>query len=283
MTTTTLSQPVTTATEQASRLRTLGVIGSEWIKALSLRSIRWSIITSIVLGVAMSLAIGVAIRELMAEEPIPDHAAFLVTVTSFPANLLALVFGVLGVFVFSSEYASGMILSTLTATPRRGTVLVAKAVVLTAIATMVAALVVTAGVGIGVALIPESAAAIWTTQVLTGLVGTVVFLVAVALFSFAVAGIVRSTAGGITIVVAVVFLFPTLLQIVGSIADWPWVDLVMNYLPSTLGRVLGAGITDTIDPAAPTPSYWNALFALVMWVVLPMNVAATMFKARDAA
>ncbi|MGC3953132.1 MAG: hypothetical protein QM804_02570 [Propionicimonas sp.] len=281
MTTATLSRPVPTTAPAVgvSRLSFAGVARSEWIKALSLRSVRSSIILSAALGIVMSLAIGSALRALFADEPITG-TEYLTTITSFPASLLALVFGVLGVFLFASEYASGMILSTLTAAPRRGLVMAAKATVLTVLSFLVAAAVVAAGVGIGVVLMPEAAASIGTMQTLTSLLGTSIYLVAIALFSFAAAGILRSTAGAITTMVAVVFLLPTMLQIAGQLVKWQWLDLVANYLPSSLGMRLGMGAVEATMPG--TPSYGVALLALAAWVIVPMAVAAKVFFARNA-
>lgn len=280
MTTATLARPTATVPAvQVSRLGFSGLARSEWIKALSLRSVRSSIILSTAVGIFMSLAIGSALRALFADEPITG-TEFLTTVTSFPASLLALVFGVLGVFLFASEYASGMILSTLTAAPRRGLVMAAKATVLTVLSFLVAAVVVAAGVLTSVVLMPESAASIATTQTLTSLLGTTVYLVAIALFSFAAAGILRSTAGAITSMVAVVFLLPTMLQIAGQLVKWPWLDQVANSLPSSLGMRLGMGAVDATMPG--TPSYGVALIALAAWVIVPMAGAAWSFLARDA-
>ncbi|MGC3953060.1 MAG: hypothetical protein QM804_02205 [Propionicimonas sp.] len=280
MTTATLARPTATVPAvQVSRLGFSGLARSEWIKALSLRSVRSSIILSTAVGIFMSLAIGSALRALFADEPITG-TEFLTTVTSFPASLLALVFGVLGVFLFASEYASGMILSTLTAAPRRGLVMATKATVLTVLSFLVAAVVVAAGVLTSVVLMPESAASIATTQTLTSLLGTTLYLVAIALFSFAAAGILRSTAGAITSMVAVVFLLPTMLQIAGQLVKWPWLDQVANYLPSSLGMRLGMGAVDATMPG--TPSYGVALIALAAWVIVPMAGAAWSFLARDA-
>lgn len=288
MTTATISQPrtVSQGSVTAPRLSFGGVVRSEWIKALSLRSIRWSLIVSVALGIAMSLAMAFALRSLVSDQPSDGYAGFVATVTSFPASFLALVFGVLGVFVFSSEYASGMVLSTLTAAPRRGLVIAAKAVILTLMSVVVAAIVLAAGVAISIAVLPESAASVVTTQILTSLLGTVVFLLSIALFAFAVAGIVRSTAGGITIVVGLIFLLPMVLQIVTQVADWSWAQLAMNYLPTSLGSVVGQGVFDgptgMMESTVRVPGYGEAMAALVLWALLPLVGATRLFLSRDA-
>ncbi|MFT0846913.1 hypothetical protein VR010_04070 [Actinomycetaceae bacterium L2_0104] len=276
------------------RLTLPGVIRSEWIKALSLRSIRWTIATSIVLGIGMSLVMGFAIRDLAGSLLQEGFIEYLLTVTGFPATFLSLVFGVLGVFVFSNEYASGMILSTLTAAPRRGMVMTAKAIVLTAISALVALVVVAGAAVIALVLVPGVDGVLMETQALTGMLGTILFLVAVSLLSFAIAGIVRSTAGAITIVVGILLLVPMILQIVSGLVDWSWVVTVQNYLPMTLGSTLGNGLTDPgmvslrveMEQAGTgygaVPGYWEAAAALAAWVVIPMLAAVKLFFARDA-
>lgn len=285
MTATTVPQPsvVSLPATRSARLTFGGVVRSEWIKALSLRSIRWSVIVSIGLGVAMSAAIAFALKAMASDAPADTYVSFLTTVTSFPAGFLSLVFGVLGVFLFSSEYASGMILSTLTSAPRRGMVFAAKAVVLTVLSVFVAAIVLAAGVAASAIVLPASIGSILDPQSLTSFLGTLVFLLVVALFSFAAAGILRSTAGGITIMVAVVFLLPTILQIVTQVSDWSWAPVVLNYLPSTLGTVVGAGMVEGgMVPELGMPGYGTALAALAAWALIPMGAAAWLFTSRDA-
>lgn len=285
MTTATATRAASATTSR--RLNLAGVIRSEWIKATSLRSIRWSIAVSIVLGIGMSTIMGFAIRDLIPPGTF-GGAEFITTVTGFPSAFLALVFAVLGVFVFSSEYSSGMILSTLTAAPLRGRVLAAKALVLTAISGAVAALILTAGVGIAVVLLPDAASALGTTEVISSLFGTLAYLVAIALMAFAIAGIVRSTAGAVTTVVAIVFLLPMIAQILTQVTDWTWVVWLNEYLPSALGSTLSYGIGSEIpsmvaeQSGVHVPQYWEALGGLVLWVVVPMIVSVKLFFDRDA-
>jgi len=97
---------------------------------------------------------------------------------------------------------------------------------------------------------------------------------------------IRSTAGAITTVVAIVFVLPAMLQIVGSVSDWTWVQVVWNYLPTSLGSTLGMGFVQgglpSADPAVHSPGYLEAMAALAAWVVLPTVAAAEAFLSRDA-
>lgn len=287
----------TPAIPTSHRLTLAGAIRSEWIKATSLRSIRWSIALALVLSIGLSFVMALALRtlsgpagdgaiEITAEAS--DVAGIITGVTSFPANFLCLIFAVLGVFVFSSEYSSGMILSTLAATPRRGLVLTSKALVLTVISGNVAIINMVAGTALAVWLNPEARPALFTTPVLTSLAGTVAFLVVIALMAFALGGILRSTAGAITVMVVLVFVAPTVLQVLSQVTDWSWVPAVTNYLPTTLAQTLSYGVGSDVPAqiaeatGVATPGYGEALFALAVWVVVPMFVATKLFFDRDA-
>ncbi len=292
----TATDPKTHVTEHKNHRLTLGgVIRSEWIKAMSLRSIRWTMAISIGLGVAMCVVMGFALNDFFNDTTSPMTATeYVLAVTTFPATFLAFVFGVLGAFVFSSEYASGMILSTLTAAPRRGYVVAAKALVLTAISAAAAFIVVGAGIAVSVLYMPGVADVLGSTQVLTGMLGTVFFLVAISLFAFAVAGIVRSTAGAITVVIGILLLVPMILQIMSGVLDWNWLVTIQNYLPMTLGSNLGIGVTDAAELSlrvqmeqadtgyAEVLSYGDSAFNLALWVIVPMAVAVRLFFSRDA-
>ncbi|MGO3088709.1 MAG: ABC transporter permease [Galactobacter sp.] len=269
------------------RLWLSGIIHSEFIKAFSLRSIRWSVTISILLGAGLSLVMAFGIRDLFTE--VTDGGAqYITTVVSFPASFLTLVFAVLGVFVFSCEYSSGMILSTLTAAPRRGLVFAAKAVVTAAIAGVVALVVVAAGALLAVLVEPQAASAFGEPEVLSGLIGTVVYLVAVALLAFGVAGIFRTTAASVTTVVGIIFLLPMVLQILTGVTDWVWADWVIEYLPSSLGSTLGYGVDSTLPSmnaegsGVHVPNYGESMAALLAWVALPLVLAARLFFRRDA-
>lgn len=290
------TNPKARATEYKSHRLTLGgVIRSEWIKAISLRSIRWTLAVSIALGVAMCTIMGYALNDLFIDPAVPMTATeYVLAVTTFPATFLAFVFAVLGAFVFSSEYASGMILSTLTAAPRRGYVLTAKALVLTAISSAAALIVVASGIGVSMLQVPEVADVLGSTQVLTGMLGTVFFLVAISLFAFAVAGIARSTAGAITVVVGILLLLPMILQIMSGLLDWSWLATVQNYLPMTLGSNLGNGVTEEAGLSLRVQmeqadtgytevlSYRDSMFNLALWFIIPMAATVKLFFSRDA-
>ncbi len=279
MTTTSAKKHITTT----KPLSFSGVFKSEWIKAFSLRSIMWSIIVSIFLGAAMSGLMAIT-NNTYEEGAGADFSSYFTTLVGFPTVFLSLVFGVLGVFFFSNEYASGMILSTLTATPKRGLVVAAKSAVLIVVALIVALTVAIVAVALGIAFLPESAGSVFTTETLTGIGGSIFYLVAIALMSFGIAGILRSTAASITTVVGIVFLAPMIMQLAYQVAEWKWLEYVIIALPQNLGSLLGKGISAVIEETDGTVllSFWGAVGIMALWTVIPMIASVILFKKRDA-
>ena len=261
----------------------IGVFKSECIKAFSLRSIMWSIVISVFLGVSMGGIMALS-SSYTADASVDEYSTYLTTVAGFPTVFLALVFGALGVFFFSSEYASGMILSTLTATPKRGLLIAAKSAVVAVVALVVAFVVVLMSAVLSVVFLPEATEALFTVRTLSGLGGTIFFLVAVALLSFGIAGILRSTAGSITTVVGFIFIAPTIFQLALAVSHWDWLEYVLIVLPQYLGNVLGHGVIQAAPSAEDAISlgYGGAFAVMALWVVIPMTIAAILFQKRDA-
>ena len=107
-----------------------GLLRAEWIKLWSVRS------TYLTLGLAALMAIGLgaldtsSVAHNWATMSAADRAGFDAVSEAFNGGQLGqLAFGVLGVLVISSEYATGLITSTLTAAPDRAAVFAAKALV----------------------------------------------------------------------------------------------------------------------------------------------------------
>ncbi|UOQ60739.1 ABC transporter permease [Leucobacter rhizosphaerae] len=265
----------------APRLTTAGVLRSEWIKLASLRSIRVTILVTVLAGLGFSAMIGMLWSgELTGAGTTPDPAAleaYLLTVSTASASFLALVFGVLGVFAVASEYSSGMILSTLTAVPRRTPVAIAKMVVLATISAITALTVVVGGLGIAALCLPAAGPSLLAMPVVSGVLGTIVYLVLFALFAAGIAGLLRSTAGGIAVVAGVAFVLPIGFQVL-SLTGWEWVPVAAQYLPSSLGAVISQGMVDV----ASGPTFWGALGAMLAWAVVVLIPALLGFLRRDA-
>lgn len=193
----------------------------------------------------------------------------------------------------TAEYRRGMILTTLTASPRRGRVLVAKAVVLAGV-TFVAGLV---GATLSFLLSePELRdrmpnplfhpdVALTDAPVLRAVVGTAVLLAAVAVLALALGAILRNTAVAVTLmVVALVLPLVLLSGLPLDAAQW-----VMRLTP-----LAGFAVQRTLPdyehvdavcmpengcyPQGP----WVGLSVLCTWAIVLLGVAVWRLRRRDA-
>ncbi|MBK0421113.1 ABC transporter permease subunit [Leucobacter sp. CSA2] len=258
-----------------------GVLRSERIKLLSLRSVKITLLLTLAMGIGLAGLMGFAGLEMVQAQGGADPSPtvlqmYLLTVSTFAAPFLAMVFGVLGVFSVTSEYSSGMILSTLAAAPRRGQVFVAKALVLSAIAAVVAFIIAAVGLLIAVIYFPASASQILTWEVLSGILGTVVYQVLIALLAFGIAALLRSTAGGISAIVGLIFVLPIGFQVL-MITGWAWIETAMQYLPLPLGSSLSSGFS-----GETVPSYGIAALTMAIWTAVALVPAFFSFRRRDA-
>lgn len=268
---------------QAGRNTLGGVIRSEWIKLMSLRSMRITLLLTFLAGVGISTLGAIVMVQYSADiTSLENGATYLLQVMQPPIMFLGLLFGVIGVFAISSEYSSGMILSTLAATPKRGRVFSAKLFVVTLISLIAAVLTLGVGQLVAIMLAPEVVKGIGNEQYLTAWAGSVLFLVAMALFAFGVAGILRSTAGGIAVVAGLTFVAPIALSF-ASMAGKAWVDWIMNHLQLMLGNVLSMGNVEVpVDMGGTGVTWGEAAISIVAWALIALIPACLLFLKRDA-
>lgn len=250
------------------------VVKSEWIKLLSLRSIRWAIGLSLVLGAALVTLITFG---LSTGGMPPTPTEFAIIPATIAVQFGVVIFGVLGVLTITNEYSSGLILSSLTAVPKRGLMFWGKA---TAVGSMIAVLAILLEI---IALVaagifePEVFGLIATADVLTAALGVVVSLTFLGLFAFGLGALLRSAAGAISLVLALVFVLPVVMQFL-SMTGWEWVPIVSNYLPVQLCNSLTVGTQ--ID--AGGLGYWPSFGVLALYVAIAVIPAAIAFVKRDA-
>lgn len=261
-----------------------GIVKSERIKFTSLRSFRITLLITLLAGFGLAFIGGLAMTSMysamevdMATMPADQLQSYLLGVATSASPFLALIFGVLGVFAISSEYSSGMVLSSLAAVPSRSPMYIAKALVLTLLSGFTALVIAAAGLGIAVLYAPESGAELFSGAVVSGVLGTIAYLVLIALLGFGLAAILRSTAGGIAVLVGLTFVLPIGFQFL-SLTSWEWVPTVFNYLPMNLGTLLAGGNL----PVDSGPSFTVGLIAMVLWALVPFIAGLALLKARDA-
>jgi ABC-2 type transport system permease protein len=249
------------------------VIRSEWIK---LRSVRSTIVTLGLTACAV-VAIGVLVSMLSNGAPIAAEGEGIYDPAGnslFGATLAQLVLGVLGALVFTSEYSTGLIRTTLTAVPRRLPVLWAKGIVVaaSAFATMVASLLVAFFVGQAAYGGGGPSASLSDAGVLRAVLAAALFPTAIAVMGVGFGALMRHTATAIGMLVAILFVVPVLLETLGGV----WGD-ASEYLPGEAGQAM---ITVVKDSGQMSPG--AGLLVLIGWIGALFAAGTIALKHRDA-
>ncbi|SDQ09928.1 ABC transporter permease subunit [Microbacterium sp. cf332] len=264
MSTTTVQTPAPVRAAQPNVRLSFGrVVRSEAIKLLTLRSTWWS------LGVTAALAIGISLLMAWASRDFPGDFSPVVAVTA-PMQFTMLVSGILGAMAITGEYSTGMIRSTLTAEPRRGAVLAAKALVVgvllgvTTVVTSLAAVVVTTPV-FGESAIDWSDAESSLVPLAFGVLAMATF----ALLGLGWGFIIRNGAGAIAATVGILFVLPIVLSLFTFGGEaWAWIVDLTQYLPASAAQSLTVPGADDIAGSVLTLLAWPAATLLAGWAIL---------------
>jgi ABC-2 type transport system permease protein len=200
---------------QPARVGLAGVVRSEFTKIRSVRSTYWALLAMIVscVGIGALFSAGDASRMTGAVNA-ADRAAALAHARAFnvSGSLMGLLIGqlviaVLGALVITSEYSTGMIRTSLTTMPRRGTVYAAKAIVFGATALAAGLITSFASFFAGQALLSgvHASTTLGHPGVLRAVIGGGLFLAVCGLLSFGIGAMLRHTAGAIASSVALLF------------------------------------------------------------------------------
>lgn len=202
-------------------------------------------------------------------------------------SLVGVYLGQIGVVAFAtvaitSEYATRLVLATFSATPRRGTVLVAKAILVggTVLAVGLAAAATAfvlgqellRGGGFVPPAYPEQTLGDGPAQ--RAVVGSALFLCALAVLSLAVGAIVRHAAAVISILLGLLFV-PL---IVAPLLPEQTRELVQQTAPGA-----GVAVQQTVDRSDALPiGPWAGLGVTAAWAAGALLVALWLIHRRDA-
>lgn len=284
MTTATLtsSGPEARASAVHGRLSFDGVLRGEWIKLLSLRSIRWSIVVMIALSFGGAAMMSFALRgtDMITPETLPS---MVVQAATFGSVFTVLIMGVLGVLAVTSEYASGLILSSLTAVPSRTPLLAAKALVVASLSLLLGAVSVFGSGLLAAVVIGDGAMdAYLQPESLLSMLGATLYLTLASLMALGIGALLRSSAGAISIVVVLLFVATIVFQVLG-LTGWEWVPEVAKWMPADLGHTLSSAAMVPADAVTEGGvGYWGALGGLAAWAVAALVPAGILLKTRDA-
>lgn len=190
---------------------------------------------------------------------------------------------ILAVLTIGSEYGSGMMRVTLTAVPRRITVLAAKAAILTVLVLAAGAVAVAVAVLAGGLILPGhgfTAAhgypqlSLGDGTVLRAACGSVLYLGLIGLLSLGVATAVRDTAAGTGVVLGLLYLIP----IIATAAGPHWQRHLEQLAPMTAGLA----IEDTTGLRGLPISPWAGLGVLAAWAAAALLAGSLVLRLRDA-
>ena len=204
------------------------------------------------------------------------------------AGLIAVV--VIGVMFITAEYRRGLIRTTFAATPRRGRVLAAKAVVLAAV-TFVAGLVAAAIViPLGERLLRENGNPIYPISALTEariVVGTAALLAVSAVLALGVGTLLRRSAAAVTAVIAGIVL-PYLLATIPGVLPTGAEEWLVRISPAAAFAIQQAipAYPQVTSAYAPDNGYfplapWAGFAVLCAWAAAAFALAVFVLRRRD--
>jgi ABC-2 type transport system permease protein len=259
----------------AAYRRAGAALAAEWIK---LRSLRSMLVTPLLGAVASIGVADLAVHNNATGWPHLDavqKAQFDPLGLNFNfVTLGILLFGVLGALVVTNEYGSGLIRTTLAATPQRGLVLAAKAVLAGLVSFALAVVIVFTAFFTGQGILSGAQAphvSLGDHHVLAHLLGTVYYMTAGGLIGLFTGVLVRSAAAAITSMFGLLLVLPVL-------ADRITPDAVTRHTVPYLPLNLGDEMLHHHAGLSPGP----AVAGLAAWVLVLAAVAAFSLRGRDA-
>jgi ABC-type transport system involved in multi-copper enzyme maturation permease subunit len=255
-------------------------IGSEFTKIRSVRSTYWTLFVLVLASIAWCIAYCLGTVHQWPGMSAQARAGFDATQnTILGLGLLGqLVIVVLGALMITSEYSTGLIRTSLTVMPRRGTLYAAKATVFAAVSTVVSFATSFVTFFLGRMLLSSTHVAMSLSQpgVLRSLIVTALFVEVCGLLAFGIGALVRNTAGALTLAFGCLVLVSELIR---TLPVFLHNDLI-RWVPG--GDSLNS-MTATIGGQIPhTFSAWGELAVFAGYAVILLAAGAVAFSRRDA-
>jgi ABC-2 type transport system permease protein len=241
---------------------------AEWTKLRTVRGTGWLLLAAVALTIALSVAAAAA-----ASCPSGGCSQDPTKISLTGVQLGQAVIAILAVLVVSGEYSTGMIHTTLAAIPRRPTVLAAKALTVSGVVLGAGIVAVLGSLLAGRLLLP--ALSLGDGPTLRAAVGSVLYLILIALLSLGVATAVRDPATAIGVVLALLYLFPILAEMV---TDPSW----KRHLAQIGPMDAGLAIQKTTNLPGMPISPWAGLGVLTAWATAALLAGALLLHQRDA-
>jgi ABC-type transport system involved in multi-copper enzyme maturation permease subunit len=180
--------------------------------------------------------------------------------------------------MITSEYSTGMVRTSLTVMPRRGTLYAAKAAVFAAVSLVVAFVASFGTFFLGRSLLSSTHVAMSLSQpgVLRSLIITALFVEACGLIAFGIGALVRNTAAALTLAFGLLILLPQLTRTLpvflhNDLIRWVPGGDAINSMTATIG-----------GPIPHTFPAWGELAVIVGYAAILLAAGAVLFSRRDA-
>ena len=252
---------------------------AEWTKLRTLPGTIWLLAGIIAATVAVSTAATAAMSC-----PSGGCSVDPAKVSLTGIGLSQAVVAMLAVAAISSEYSTGMIRSTLTAMPRRTTMLAAKAAVITGLVLAAGTIAVLGSLLTGRLFLashgftPEHgypSLSLGDGPVLRAAAGSVLYLALIALLSLGIAVLVRDSGAAIGTVLGLLYLSPIIAAVVRSPH---WHNGIERYAPMSAGLAIQATTGLRGLPISP----WGGLGVLAAWAAAALLAGGLLLRLRDA-
>ena len=251
---------------------------SEFAKVRSVRSTFWTLLICLLVSVGISVLIAAVTSANW--DSLSDSSKATMDMSAVVAGVYfgVLVTGVFGVLVVSTEYGTGMMRTSLTAFPRRGTLFTAKAAVLTLVVLLLGLIIAFASYALASPFYTKHGVDLSLSHAanLRALFAVPVYLTLIALMGFALGFLLRHTAAAISSLVGLLFVIP----------------IITNFLPGTIGKDVNkivpsnAGsammVTHASTTGTPQLTPLGGFITLLIWAAVLIIPAIALFRHRDA-
>ena len=260
------------------------VLHAEWTKLRTLASTWWLLAAAVALTITVGAAVAAAVQCRPFGCAAAQTGADPAKISLAGVDLGQVIVALLAVLAVGGEYGTGMIRVTLAATPRRLTMLAAKAVAVTGWAVAAGAVAMLGSVLAGRLILPGRGLSAANGYVLVSLgngpdlraaVGSVLYLALIALLALGVTTAVRDSAAGIGLVLGLLYLFPIVSAV---IPDHVLSRHVEQIAPMTAGLYIQA--TAGLQSLPLTPG--QGLGVLALWALGALILGAVVLRLRDA-
>ena len=266
----------------AGRASFAGTLRSEFTKIRSVRSTYWTLLATlvVVIGMGAVFTYGEAhnFSQLPAAFQAHQRAQEIAQATErslFGLILGQLIIAALGALTITSEYSTGMIRTSLSVLPRRGTVFAAKALVFGVIALAVGLVSSFASYFVGQAILSSQHinSTLGQPGVLRAVIGGGLFLAVCGLLSFGLGALIRHTAGAITASFGLLFV----LGILAGFLPNSWAEHADKWVPLNAGGAIWEKVTG-VHPFSP----WTGFAVFCGYAALAVAAGLYRFRNRDA-